>query len=336
MRLFRFPKTGNLDDLTLMEQGIPKPAERQVLVRLRAASLNYRDHAIAMGRYGMGVSPENLIPLSDGAGEVVDLGPGVTRWKTGDRVASTFFQAWPRGEAQPADFATALGGAIDGVLTEYRVFDENGLVHLPANLSFEEGATLPCAAVTVWNALFTQRPLRAGETVLTLGTGGVSMFALQLARAAGARVLITSSSDEKLERAKQLGASGTVNYKTHPEWDKEILKLTDGRGVDHVVEVGGPGTLQRSLNAVRIGGFVYLIGVLTGGDINPLPILGKNATVRGIYVGSREMFEAMNSAISVNGIQPVIDRVFSFEETKDAYRHLASGSHMGKVVIRFP
>jgi NADPH:quinone reductase-like Zn-dependent oxidoreductase len=318
-----------------MEQNIPKPGERQVLVRLRAASLNYRDHAIAMGRYGLGQPPENLIPLSDGAGEVVEVGPGVTRWKNGDRVAGTFFQAWTRGEAQQADFATALGGAIDGVLTEYRVFDENGLVRLPGKLSFEEGATLPCAAVTVWNALFTQRPVRAGETVLTLGTGGVSMFALQFARAAGARVLVTSSSDEKLERAQKLGAAGVVNYRTHPEWDKEILKLTDGRGVDHVVEVGGPGTLQRSLNAVRIGGFVYLIGVLTSGDINPLPILGKTATVRGIYVGSREMFEAMNNAIAVNDIKPVIDRVFPFEETKDAYQHLASATHLGKIVIRF-
>jgi NADPH:quinone reductase-like Zn-dependent oxidoreductase len=336
MRIFRFPKLGKLEDLTLVEQSVPKPAAGQVLVRMRAASLNYRDHLIATGNYGIGPSPENLIPLSDGAGEVVELGQDVKRWKAGDRVASTFFETWIRGEAQPEDFMTALGGAVDGVLAEYRIFDEDALVRVPDNLSYEEAASLPCAGVTVWNALFTQRPLRAGETVLTLGTGGVSMFALQLAKAAGARVLITSSSDEKLERAKQLGAWGTINYKTHPEWDKEVLKLTRGRGVDHVVEVGGPGTLQRSLNAVRIGGYVYLVGVLTMGEINPLPILGKNATVRGIYVGSRDMFEAMNSAIAVNGIQPVIDRVFPFEETKDAYRYLVSGSHMGKIVIRFP
>lgn len=335
MRLYRLPQARSLNDLTLAEAEVPKPGRGQVLVRMRAASLNYRDLMVATGRYARGGAlPPNLVPLSDGAGEVVETGPEVSRVKTGDRVAGIFMQTWLGGEQQAEFGRSALGGAVDGVLTEYRLFDENGLVHLPEHLSFEEGATLPCAAVTAWNALYGERPLRAGDTVLTLGTGGVSVFAVQFAKAGGARIVSTSSSDEKLVRVRELGASETVNYKAHAAWETEVRRLTDGRGVDHVVEVGGAGTLPRSVKSVRFGGHVHLIGVLTQGEIDPAIIMRGGATVRGVYVGSREMFEAMNSAIAVHQIKPVIDRVFAFEEAPSAYRHLESGSHFGKVVIR--
>lgn len=275
------------------------------------------------------------MPLSDGAGEVVQVGPDVPRFKPGDRVAGIFHQAWLGGEVSDAILGSALGGDLDGVLTEYRVFEADGLVHLPAHLSYEEGATLPCAAVTAWNALFGHRPVQPGDVVLTLGTGGVSVFALQFAHAAGARVIATSSSDEKLERVQALGASDVINYRRTPEWDEEVLRLTEGRGVDHVVEVGGAGTLPRSLRAVRRGGQVHVIGLLAGGgEIDPMVVLGRSIIMRGIYVGSREMFEAMNRAITVQKLRPVIDQVFPFEQAADAYRRLESGAHLGKVVIR--
>jgi NADPH:quinone reductase-like Zn-dependent oxidoreductase len=335
MELYRLPKATAISDLTRAQAETPRPARGQVLVRMRAASLNYRDLMVATGRYGRGGSvPADLVPLSDGAGEVVEAGPDVTRVKVGDRVAGIFMQGWLAGQPDAAYAASSLGGAIDGVLAEYRVFDQDGLVQLPEHLSFEEGATLPCAAVTAWNALYAFQPLRPGETVLTLGTGGVSVFAVQFAKAAGARVIATSSSDAKLERVRALGAGETVNYKTHPDWDAEVKRLTGGRGVDHVVEVGGPGTLQRSLASTRMGGHIGLIGVLTQGQIDPSLILRGGAVVRGIYVGSREMFEAMNRAIAFHGIKPVIDRVFAFHEVQDAYRHLEGASHLGKVVIR--
>ena len=229
---------------------------------------------------------------------------------------------------------SSRGGAIDGVLAEYVVFEQDGVVPIPSHLSFEEAATLPCAGVTAWNALYAGRPLRTGETVLVLGTGGVSIFALQFARAAGARVIATSSSDEKLEKAKALGASDTVNYQRHPEWHEQVLALTGGRGVDHVVEVGGAGTLGRSVEAARIGGQVHLIGVLTGGEINPTPILRRNTLLRGIYVGSRQMFAAMNSAIALHELRPVIDRVFPFDAARDAYHYMKTQRHVGKIVIR--
>ncbi len=334
MRLYRLPQTAGIDSLTLAETDVPKPGPFQVLVRLRAASLNFRDLAVASGKYMMSKLPADLVPLSDGAGEVVELGAGVTRVKAGDRVCGIFMQSWMGGDMEPADGHSALGGAIDGVLSEYRVFDERSLVHVPAHLSFEQAATLPCAAVTAWNALFGLHPLVAGQTVLVLGTGGVSIFALQFARAAGARVIATSSSDAKLERAKALGASDGVNYKETPEWQIAVRDLTGGRGVDHVVEVGGPGTLQRSVQATRSGGWVTLIGVLTRGTLDPLAVFAGGAIIRPIYVGSRQMFEAMNAAITQARIEPVIDRVFGFDEAKEAYRHLKGASHVGKVVIK--
>jgi NADPH:quinone reductase-like Zn-dependent oxidoreductase len=334
MRLYRLPKHDSIDDLTLVEAETPRPGPGQVLVRMRAASLNFRDLAVASGRYMMSKVPPDLVPLSDGAGEVAETGPGVTRVKAGDRVAPIFMQSWMGGDMEPADGTTALGGAIDGVLAEYAVFDERGLVHIPDHLSFEQAATLPCAAVTAWNALTGLHPIVAGQTVLILGTGGVSIFALQFAHAAGARVIATSSTDDKLARAKAMGASDGINYKANPEWQAAVRELTGGRGVDHVVEVGGPGTLQRSVGATRSGGVVTLIGVLTRGTLDPLAVFGGGAIIRPIYVGSRQMFEAMNRCIALHRIEPVIDRVFPFEEAKEAYRHLKGATHVGKVVIR--
>ncbi|BFL64693.1 Alcohol dehydrogenase [Roseomonas mucosa] len=335
MRAYHLPKAGAIEDLTLTALETPRPARRQVLVRMRAASLNYRDLLVATGRYGKAEVRPGLVPLSDGAGEVAAVGPDVTRVKEGDRVAGIFMQGWIAGPPDESYRATALGGSIDGVLAEYVLFEEEGLVHLPEHLSFEEGACLPCAGVTAWNALTALRPVGPEQTVLLLGTGGVSIFALQLAHAAGARVIVTSSSDEKLARAKELGAAEGVNYRTHPDWEKEVWALTGKRGVDHVVEVGGAGTLPKSIAASRVGGAVHLIGVLTGGQIDPLPVMQKAIDLRGVFVGSREMFEAMNRAVAFHRIQPVIDRVFPFEEAQAAYRHLESQAHLGKVVIRF-
>ena len=334
MKYHCFPKANGIDTLERRDGPTPKPGRGKILVRMRAASLNYRDLNVSLGRPARGTLPENLIPLSDGAGEVVELGPDVSRVKVGDRVAGLFMQTWLGGDMEPAHVESSRGGAIDGVLAEYVVFDQDGVVHVPAHLSFEEGATLPCAGVTAWNALYAMKPLKVGETVLILGTGGVSIFALQFAHAAGARVIATSSSDDKLVKAKALGASDGINYRQHPEWQNEVMALTNGRGVDHVVEVGGAGTLARSVESARIGGQVHLIGVLTGGEINPVPVLRRNTILRGIYVGSRQMFEAMNAAITQHKIKPVIDRVFPFEEARAAYHYMKGQTHVGKVVIR--
>ncbi len=333
MRLYCLPKQTGFDDLTLSEADTPRPGRGQVLVRMRAASLNFRDLSVATGRYMLSAVPPNVVPLSDGAGEVVELGDGASRLRVGDRVAGIFMQGWLGGELEPAHAQSALGGAIDGVLAEYKVFDEQGLVHIPPHLSFEQAATLPCAAVTAWNALFGLRPLAPGQSVLVLGTGGVSIFALQFAHAAGARVIATSSSDEKLARAKALGASDGINYRAMPDWQDTVRQLTDGRGVDHVVDVGGPGTIERSVRATRNGGVATLIGVLTRGTLDPLAVFTSGAIVRPIYVGSRQMFEAMNAAISLHRIEPVVDRVFAFEEAKEAYRYLKGATHVGKVVV---
>jgi NADPH:quinone reductase-like Zn-dependent oxidoreductase len=334
MKQYFFPQAAGIDTLELRDIPTPKPGRGQILVRMRAASLNYRDLNVAAGRAARGTLPPNLVPLSDGAGEVVDCGPDVGRVAIGDRVAGLFMQNWLGGDMEPYHVDSSRGGSIDGVLAEYVLFDQDGVVHLPQHLSFEEGATLPCAGLTAWNALYAGKSLRSGETVLILGTGGVSVFALQFAHAAGARVIGTSSSDEKLARVKGLGASDGVNYRQQPEWQEQVLALTNGRGVDHVVEVGGAGTLGRSVEAARIGGQVHLIGVLTGGEINPTPILRRNTILRGIYVGSRQMFQAMNAAVSLHRIRPVIDRVFDFTDAKAAYHHLKGQTHVGKIVIR--
>jgi NADPH:quinone reductase-like Zn-dependent oxidoreductase len=335
MKLYRIEQAFGIDELKLVEQDEPKPKHQQVVVRIRAASINYRDLLMIDGKYSRNL-PLPLVPFSDGAGEVVAVGEDVTRWKPGDRVLSTFFQDWISGPLGDAASKSALGGAMDGVLAEYVALHENGLVAMPEHLSFEEGATLPCAGVTAWHALFAGS-FTCGETVLTLGTGGVSVFATQFAHAAGAASIGTSSSDAKLERLKQLGATHGINYKKDPDWEKSVFKLTHGTGVDRVIEVGGAGTLVKSLRAVRTGGHISLIGVLTGqtGEINPLPAVMKGVCIQGIFVGSREMFEAMNRAIAVQKIKPVIDKVFPFAEAREALHYMASGAHFGKVVIQF-
>ncbi|MSP51278.1 MAG: NAD(P)-dependent alcohol dehydrogenase [Alphaproteobacteria bacterium] len=316
---------------------MPQLGARQVVVRVKACSLNYRDLMVVRGAYARGPVPSNLVPLSDGAGDVIAAGPGTTRVKPGDRVAGCFFQRWYGGNADADTNKSALGGSLDGMLAEYVLLEEEGVVTIPEHLSYDEASTLPCAALTAWNALVEHGRLAAGQTVLVQGTGGVSIFALQFARLFGARVIATSSSDVKLARAKTLGAADGINYKRRADWDAAALELTGGRGVDQVIEVGGAGTFARSLNAIRTGGKISLIGLLSGAaEINPMPILRKLASVHGIFVGSTQMFEAMNRAISLAGLRPVIDKVFPFTDAKAAYRHLESGSHYGKVVISIP
>lgn len=334
MKLYEIRERFGLDALTLTERPQPRPGPHEVLVRLKAASLNYRDLMVVKGQYNPKM-PLPRVPCSDAAGEVAEVGPGVTRVKVGQRVAGIFMQKWISGEIDDAKARSALGGAIDGLLAEFAVLHEDGLVHVPEHLSYEEAATLPCAAVTAWHGLVTEGRIKPGDTVLCQGTGGVSLFAMQFARLAGARVVITSSSDDKLKRARELGAAEGVNYKTTPEWGDKVRELTGGRGVDHVVEVGGAGTLGQSLKAVRMGGQISLIGVLSGvGQANTLPILMKNVRVQGIFVGSREMFEAMNRAIAEHRLRPVVDRVFPFAEAPAAFRHMESAAHFGKICIR--
>lgn len=333
MQSYQLPKAADIDALTKVDLPVPKPGPRQVLVKVAACSLNFRDLAIVLGTYRMPVKP-NLVPLSDGAGEVIEVGAGVNRVKVGDRVAGCFFQRWIAGPFLADTPLSALGGGIDGILAQYVVLEEDGVVKLPAHLSLEEGATLPCAAVTAWHALAEHARIVAGQTVLVQGTGGVSIFALQLARLMGAQVIVTSSSDEKLARAKELGATHGVNYKAVPDWDKAVVELTGG-GVDHVVEVGGPATLAKSLRAIRVGGKVTMIGVLSGAaEINPMAIFARRANVQGISVGSTQMFAAMNRAIAASGLRPIIDKVFAFDEAPAAFRYLQSAQHFGKIVVR--
>jgi NADPH:quinone reductase-like Zn-dependent oxidoreductase len=334
MRAYILPKRTSIDDLTLTDRPMPKPGRRQVLVRVKACSLNFRDLAILLGTYRAPVR-ENVIPLSDGAGEVVELGAGVTRLKIGDRVAASFFPRWMGGPIRAEKVEVVLGGSADGMLAEYVVLEDDALLKLPEHLSFEDGATLPCAGLTAWQALSVHARTSPGDTVLLQGTGGVSIFALQFAKLMGARTILTSSSDEKLARARSLGADETINYKHDPVWEKTALAMTDGYGVDHVVEVGGARTLEQSLRTVRIGGCVSVIGVLTGaGEINPTLILGRRASVRGMSVGSVEMFEAMNRAIAQARLKPVVDKVYPFEEAAGAFRYMESARHFGKIVVR--
>lgn len=336
MKAYEIQQFG-IDNLTLVEREIPQPKSNEVLVKFHAFSLNYRDLMLVDGRY----NPRTkfpAIPFSDGAGEIAAIGEGVTKWKIGDRVCPIFMQAWGEGDLSAEKSKTTLGGGgdWDGVLREFGSFSEESVVRIPENLSFEEAATLPCAAVTAWNALAVSGQLKAGDSVLTQGTGGVSIFAMQFAKLFGAKVIATSSSDEKLAMARHLGADETINYRTREDWDKAVMELTGKRGADHVVEVGGTGTMARSVNAVRVGGHVAVIGVLTtSGDFNPISILMKAVRMQGIFVGSRQMFEDMNRAIEVNKLKPVIDKVFEFGEVREALRHMESGSHFGKIVVRF-
>jgi NADPH:quinone reductase-like Zn-dependent oxidoreductase len=336
MKAYQFAYTTGPDALKLVELPEPKPSRGRVLVRVRATSLNYRDLLVSDGRYGKVALP--LIPLSDGAGEIVALGEGVTRWKTGDRVAGTFFQGWPSGPFRREIANTALGGALNGMLAEYVALSADGVVTIPSHLSFEQAATLPCAALTAWQALVFRGNISADETVLLLGTGGVSIFALQFAKMHGARVILTSSSDEKLARARALGADETINYRSTPDWEKEVYRLTGEAGVDQVVEVGGAGTFVKSLRSIQPGGQVHLVGGVSGftADVPLTEIIRKLVSVRGIYVGSRAMFEAMNRAVALHQTRPVIDRVFPFADAPAAYKYQQSGRHFGKVVISLP
>ena len=321
--------------LALRSVEIPAPKSNEVVVRIRAVSLNHRDLYVLQGVYGGDAS--GRVPVSDGAGEVVALGPGAKRFKVGDRVATTFFESWNNGPPTPAAIARSRGGAdAAGVLSETIVTHEDGLVRIPDHLSFEEAATLPCAGVTAWNGLFTHGHLQRDQFVLLEGTGGVSIFGLQFAAAAGARPIITSSSDAKLERARSLGAVATVNYRTHPEWQKEVRAATKGAGVSHVLEIGGKDTLPKALASLGLGGHVALIGGLTGfeGSVDVGAVTGSLGSLTSIYVGSREEFEAMNAFIAKHRLKPVIDRVFPFDEAPAAFDYLESGSHFGKVVIR--
>lgn len=323
-----------IDNLALEDREIPQAGPGEVLVRLRAASLNYRDVMVVSGWYNPRMRLP-AIPFSDGAGEVVAVGDGVSKWTVGDRVCSTVIAGWIDGEPSTEKSKTAIGaGGVDGILREYAVFYEDAVVRLPENLTFQEAATLPCAAVTAWNALVVSGQVKEGDTVLTLGTGGVSIFAVQIAKLFGARVIATSSNDEKLARVRELGADDTINYRNSEDWDKAVLDLTDGRGVDHVIEVGGTGTLAKSVKAVRIGGHIALIGALDmAGEFNPIPIFMKGIRVQGIFVGSRAMFEDLNATIESAGLKPVVDRTFDFGEAREALTFMQSGAHFGKIVI---
>jgi NADPH:quinone reductase-like Zn-dependent oxidoreductase len=335
MKIYEINQFG-IENLTLTERDEPKPNANEVAVKIHAASLNYRDLMMVKGTYNPKLKTP-LIPLSDGAGEVVAVGENVAKWQIGDRVSPTFMQGWLEGDIDYKKARTTLGGDIDGCLAEYRVFDENGLVRIPDHLSYEEASTLPCAALTAYHALFVSGLLKAEETILLQGTGGVSIFALQFASVYGSRTIVTSSSDEKLQRAKELGATDLINYTKTPDWDQSVLDLTDKRGVDHVIEVGGAGTFQKSLRAVRMGGHIAAIGALTGGtnEISPASIFMKSIKVHGIFVGSRQMFEQMNKLLCFhNHLKPVIDKVFGFEEAPEAFKYMESGAHFGKIVLR--
>jgi NADPH:quinone reductase-like Zn-dependent oxidoreductase len=336
MKAYVIEQYGDVKGLKIVDRAEPKIEPRQVLVRMHAASLNYRDLVLLRGQYDRTPLP-GRIPLSDGAGEVISVGSEVTRFRPGDRVAGCFFQGWISGRFRPEFHKTALGGSIDGALAELVAYSEEGLVRVPSYLTLAEAATLPCAALTAWQSLVVRGKLAAGETVLLLGTGGVSIFGLQFAKASGAKVIITSSSDAKLQRARGLGADECINYTTIADWGKEAARLSGTDGVDHVIEVGGAGTFLQSVRACRFGGNIGLIGILTGREASTeiFSIVPKGLNVYGIYVGSRQMFEEMNRALEQNQIQPVVDKTFPFTQAVEAFRYLESGSHFGKIVIEF-
>ena len=335
MHAYQIESFGSVDGIVLASRPDPRPGTREILVRVRATSLNYRDLMVLKGG-GRGPTRPGVIPLSDGAGEVVALGDGASRFAVGDRVIGCFHPRWFGGPIKAEFLTDRLGANLDGMLAEYAVVNEEAAVHVPGDLSFEEAATLPCAAVTAWVALTGHRRVTAGDTVLTQGTGGVSIFALQFAQVLGAQVIATTSSAAKAEKLKALGAAAVINYLETPEWHEKVVELTGGRGADCVVEIGGPGTLTNSIKALAVGGHISLIGSsLSRGGImlDPLLLGGRGMSLGSISVGSRTDFEAMNRAIRLHRLQPVIDRVFPFEQGLDAYRHFESRAHFGKVVI---
>ena len=334
MRVYEIQGAGGIDALAISERFEPDPGPGQVKVKIHASSINYRDLLMIEDPLSRGLELPR-IPNSDAAGEIVAIGSGVNSVKVGDRVVGCFFQNWKSGLITADGMAGALGGALDGVLSEYVLLEEAGVVQVPDHLSFGEAATLPCAALTAWHALVERGRIKAGDTVLLLGTGGVSIFGLQFCALHGVRTIITSSSDEKLERAKTLGAWATINYLKSPDWQKEVQILTDGSGVDHVLEVGGAGTLERSIESTRIGGNIYLIGVLSQGSVNPTSLMRRSLNLHGIYVGSQSMFENMNRAIFAATLKPVIDNIFAFSDAPAAYHSMRANTHFGKLVISF-
>ncbi len=332
MKVWQIVGEGGIDALELADRPSPEPGPGQVRVRVRANSINYRDLSTVRAPAQRGFAFPR-VPNSDGAGEVTAVGPGVSGIAEGDRVAGCFFQGWAAGGISATAMASALGGALDGMLAEEAVLNAHGVVPVPRHLDDAEAATLPCAALTAWNALVVQGGLKAGDTVLLLGTGGVSVFGLQICVLAGARAIVTSKSGDKLDRARAMGAWRTINYVDTPGWAAAAREMTGGAGVDHVVEVGGGGTLAQSIDAVRLGGHVAMIGVLTRGAVDPTPILRKSIRLNGIYVGSRAMFLDMNAAIEAGGLKPVIDRRFAFADAREAYRCMEAAGHFGKIVI---
>ncbi len=336
MKAFQIQDDWSIDHLQRVERAEPVPKPGEVLIRLRAASLNFRDLFVLKRGYGASTGTLPLVPVSDGVGEVVALGEGVTRVALGDRVSPMFFPDWTGGEPRAALLARILGGPLDGTMTELMAIDARSVSRVPAHLSDAEAATLPCAALTAWRALVTEGRVKAGDKVLVQGTGGVSLFALQFAKLLGAHVTVTSSSDAKLERAKAMGADALINYRRTPEWGVAAKELAGGEGVDHIVEVGGEQTLGQSLRAVRVGGTLSLIGVLSGGkmDVRLGPIVTRAVRMQGVTVGSREDFEAMVRAIDQHRVRPVVDKVFPFDDLRAAFDHLASGTQFGKICIR--
>lgn len=336
MQVYEIQGGFGLENLKKAERPEPKAGPRQVVVKVHATSINFRDLMMVQGHYNP-KQPLPLIPFSDGAGEVVDVGEGVTRVKTGDRVADCFFQKWFHGQPSPDRIAKwSMGGPLDGMLAEYVVLDENGVLKVPDHLSYEEAACLPCAYLTAWSCLFRHGNLQPGDTVLCLGTGGVSIAGLQLAKLAGAEVIITSSSDDKLKQARKLGASHGINYKENAKWSAAVREATGGRGVDYVIEVGGVGTLEQSVRSVRMGGHVSLVGVLAGpqAPLNLTLVLMQDVRVQGVFVGPRESFEAMNRAIAQHKMKPIIDKTFGWNEATEALAYVAGGKHFGKVCIK--
>jgi NADPH:quinone reductase-like Zn-dependent oxidoreductase len=334
LKCYELQGPNGIDGLALVDKPVPEPRENEVLVRLKAATLNYRDLLTVKGGYGSR-QKFPLVPVSDGAGVVERLGPGVQEFAAGDRVVGSFFESWIAGEPSEAKMRAALGGSVDGVLAEYRIFPKHALVRTPEHLSDVEAAALPCAGLTAWSAVVKLGGIKPGQTVLTQGTGGVSLFALQFAKMCGARVIATSSSDAKIERLKQLGADFTLNYKATPDWGKKAREWS-GHGVDLVVEVGGVGTLNESIRAVRIGGTIAFIGVLAGPPPSnsrlPLMVM-QQQRLQGVTVGSVEDLKAMADGIAANRMKPVIDKVFAFDQAKQAFAHMESGAHFGKVAI---
>ena len=334
---YQFVRSGSQGPFTIkqVQVPVPQPGAHQVLIRVHATSLNRRDVYVLHGQYPVGTR-QTLVPVSDGAGDIVALGSGATRFQIGERVAGIFFQGWISGHPPANSAQTALGGFIDGMLSQYVVLDESGVVKIPATLSYEEAATLPCAGVTAWNGLFTRGRIQAGDYVLLEGTGGVSLLGLSLALADGAKPIITSSHDEKLARAKALGAVGGVNYLTTPDWEKPVMAITGGAGVQELLEVGGRDTLPHALATLGGGGHIALIGGLSGfgGNVPAASLLNANITVSGIYVGSREDFEALNAFIDAHHVKPVIDKVYEFKDAAAAFTALDKGESFGKIVIR--